>query len=63
MDKKNLEKLRTSKRGAKCFTDISNFDIFENPIYVDKFFYQKMDQRFENKTSDYITKSFYPEDN
>jgi hypothetical protein len=59
VDKENLEILRTRKRGKKVFSDIANFDIFENPLYVEKFFYQKMEHRFENKASDFVAKTLY----
>jgi predicted metalloprotease len=41
------------------FVDIANFDVLENPVYIDKFFYQQMDRRFENKSSDFVAKTLF----
>jgi hypothetical protein len=59
VDKPALEKLRTFKRGKKAFVDIANFDVLENPLYIEKFFYQPMDRRFENLSSDFVTRALY----
>lgn len=34
-----LEKLRVVKRGKKVFIDVANFDVLENPVYTEKFFF------------------------
>lgn len=59
MDDKNLEMLRTCKRGPKYLMNIYNYDILSNYRYCDEFFYMQMDKRVEHESSDFVAKVLY----
>ena len=62
IDEKQLEKLRTFKRGKKKFAGSVNYDILSNRFYADAFQYQSMDARNEPgdfESSDMVLKALY----
>lgn len=59
LDSGGMEKLKTTQRKEKYISNIINYDILANQRYIDKFCYITMDQRVENKSSDFISKILY----
>lgn len=59
LDDDQLEKLRTSKKGKKTFASIYNYDPLSDYRFCDSLHYQKMEQRVENKSSDFIAQVLY----
>ena len=54
-----MESLRTSTRGPKVMSNIINYDTLSNQSYADQFFYQYMERRVENESSDMVAKILY----
>lgn len=55
----SLEMLRVSSRGTKVLSNTVNYDILANQTYSDMFFYQVMERRVENQSSDMVAKMLY----
>ena len=55
----SLQTLRTSIRGKKMIGNTFNYDILMNQVYADMFFYQFMEKRKENESSDMVAKIIY----
>ena len=59
LNNRSLEMLRTSTRGKKVLSNTVNYDILSNQTYSDQFFYQWMERRSENESSDMVAKILY----
>jgi len=59
LDDEQLENLRTAKKSVKTFSSIYNYDPLSDYRFCDSLHYQKMEQRVENKSSDFIAQALY----
>ena len=55
----NLACLRNVNRGKKCIMNICNYDILSNPKLAESMFFQQMDRRKENASSDFVARALY----
>ena len=59
LNDENLRRLKYGNRGKKCIMNICNFDILSNPKLAEAMFFQQMDRRKENASSDFVARALY----